>query len=154
LKTIGALLILALAGCASKGARDRADAGPNVSAMWKEYAASLNAGDTARWIALWTDDGVQLPPDEPAVVGKDRIRDRMQAGLDRFKFDMAITNEEVRSAGDLAFARGTYKATLTPKQGGKQIPIDGKFMTILIRQPDRSWKIHRDIFNSNVPPGK
>jgi len=97
---------------------------------------------------------VQLPPDEPAIVGKERIRQRMRAALDRFKFDMAISNEEAGTAGDLAFARGTYKATLTPKQGGKQIPIDGKFMTILVRQPDGSWKIHRDIFNSNVPPGK
>jgi uncharacterized protein (TIGR02246 family) len=152
--TTTAFLLLALLGCGSKSASDRTDPGPDVKAMWTEFAASLNAGDAERWLALWTDDGVQLPPDEPAIVGKERIRERMRAALDRFKFDMAIANEETRTAGDLAFARGTYKATLTPKQGGKQIPIDGKFMTILVRQPDGSWKIHRDIFNSNVPPGK
>ena len=77
-----------------------------------------------------------------------------RAVLDRFKFEIGITNEEVHTAGDLAFARGTYKATLTPKQGSGRIPIDGKYMTILVRQPDGSWKIHRDIFNSNVPAGK
>ena len=74
--------------------------------------------------------------------------------LDRFKFDIAITNEEVRTAGHLAFARGTYQATLTPKQDGDRIPIDGKYMTILVRQPNGSYKIHRDIFNSNIPPGR
>jgi uncharacterized protein (TIGR02246 family) len=121
-----------------------------AESIWKEYAASLNAGDIDRWVALWTDDGVQMPPDEPPVVGKEKIRARNGAGLQKFKFDMSITNQEIQTAGDLAYARGTYKATLTPKQGGTSIPIDGKYMTILTRQPDGSWKIHRDIFNSNV----
>jgi uncharacterized protein (TIGR02246 family) len=152
--TTTAILVFAMLGCGSKSISDRRDSGPDVSAIWREYSASLNAGDADRWTALWTEDGVQMPPDEPAVVGKARIRERIGAALDRFKFDMTITNREMRTAGDLAFARGTYKATLTPKQGGKQIPIDGKFMTIMVRQPDASWKIHRDIFNSNVPPGK
>ena len=127
----------------------------SVEAIWKEYAASLNAGDIDRWVALWTDDGVQLPPDEPPVVGKDKIRARNRAVLQKFNFDMGITNQEVHTAGDWAYSRGVYRATLTPKQGGTPIPIDGKFMTILARQGDGSWKIHRDIFNSNgAPAGK
>ncbi|HEU4682596.1 MAG TPA: nuclear transport factor 2 family protein, partial [Gemmatimonadales bacterium] len=113
-----------------------------------------NAGDIDRWVALWTEDGIQMPPDEPAVVGKERIRARNQHVLDQFTFDIGITNEESRTAGDWGFARGTYKATLTPKKGRKSIPINGKYMTILARQGDGSWKIHRDIFNSNVQPGK
>lgn len=145
---------IGLAGCASQQAPDQAAATAAINEIWKEYSASLNAGDMNRWVALWTDDGVQMPPDEPAVVGKDRIRARNQAVADRFKFDIGITNEEVRTAGDWAFARGTYKASLTPQQGGKPIPIDGKYMTILARQRDGSWKIHRDIFNANVAPGK
>ena len=71
--------------------------------------------------------------------------------LDRFAFNMKISNEEVRAGGDWAFARGTYQATLTPKAGGAAGSIDGKYMTILTRQADGSWKIYRDIFNSNVP---
>ncbi len=145
---------IGLAGCASQKAPDQASATAAINDIWKEYSASLNAGDIDRWVALWTEDGVQMPPDESAVVGKDRIRARNQAVADRFKFDIGITNEEVHTAGDWAFSRGTYKATLTPKAGGKQIPIDGKYMTILARQGDGSWKIHRDIFNSNGAAGK
>jgi uncharacterized protein (TIGR02246 family) len=123
-----------------------------VEGIWKEYAASLNAGDIDRWVALWTDDGVQLPPDEPPVVGKDKIRTRNGAVLQKFNFDIGITNQEAHAAGDWGFSRGVYRATLTPKQGGAPISIDGKYMTILARQKDGSWKIHRDIFNSNGPP--
>ena len=147
--------LIGLAGCNSRqAAPDQAAAAAAVNEIWKEYSASLNAGDLDRWMALWTEDGIQMPPDEPAVVGKERIRARNQRVADQFKFDIAITNAEVRTGGDWAFSRGTYRATLTPKQGGKPIPIDGKYMTVLTRQGDGSWKIHRDIFNSNVPPGK
>jgi uncharacterized protein (TIGR02246 family) len=147
--------LIGLAGCASQqAAPDQAAAAAAVNEIWKEYSASLNAGDLDRWMTLWTEDGIQMPPDEPAVVGKESIRARNQRVLDQFSFNIAITNAEARTAGDLAFARGTYKASLTPKQGGNPIPIDGKYMSILSRQSDGSWKIHRDIFNSNVPPGK
>ena len=142
--------VVAFSGCGSQVGGNQADATRAVEDIWKEYSASLNAGDLERWLALWTDDGIQMPPGEPAVAGKERIRTRNGSFLDQFKFDMGITNEEVRVAGDWAFARGTYKASLIPKQGGAPVPINGKYMTILARQGDGSWKIHRDIFNSNV----
>lgn len=123
-----------------------------VEGIWQEYAASLNAGDLDRWLSLWTDDGIQMPPGESLVVGKDRIRKRNQGFLDRYEFDMNISNQEIETAGDWAYSRGVYKATLTAKSGGDVIYVDGKYMTILKRQSDGSWKIHRDIFNSNVAP--
>ncbi|HEY4648681.1 MAG TPA: SgcJ/EcaC family oxidoreductase [Gemmatimonadales bacterium] len=123
-----------------------------VENVWKEYAASLNAGDIDRWMALWTEDGVQLPPNEPPVVGKEKIRARNGAVLQTFTFEIGITNQEVSTAGDWAYSRGSYRATLTPRGGGPAIPVDGKYMTILTRQPGGGWKIHRDIFNSNVAP--
>lgn len=93
-----------------------------------------------------------MPPDSPPIVGKEQIRTRNKAVLDRFTFDLNITNEEVRVAGEWAFSRGIFKATLRPKGGGKITLVDGKYMTILQRQADGSWKVYRDIFNSNVPP--
>ncbi len=149
-RVLSVCAVIAFSGCASQGGRDQKDATRAVEDIWKEYSASLNAGDLERWLALWTDDGIQMPPGEAAVAGKERIRTRNGGFLDQFKFDMGITNEEVRVAGDWAFARGTYKASLIPKQGGAPVPINGKYMTILARQGDGSWKIHRDIFNSNV----
>ena len=123
-----------------------------INQIWKEYASSFSEGDIDRWMSLWTDDGVQMPPEAPANVGKEKIRAANKETLDHFAFDMRITNEEIQVAGGWAFSRGTYTATMTPKNGGKDIPIDGKYMTILKRQTDGSWKIHRDCFNSNVPP--
>jgi uncharacterized protein (TIGR02246 family) len=139
-------------GCSTQREADVEAAMTAVDEIWQRYSSSLNSGDIDAWIALWTDDGIQMPPNSPPVVGKDQIRERNKGVLDQFSFDIGITNEEVGVAGDWAYARGTYTASLTPKNGGEAIFIDGKYMTIFGRQPDGSWKIHRDIFNSNLPP--
>ena len=123
-----------------------------VLANWREYEASILAGDPDRWIALWADDGVQLPPGNPPVVGKAAIYDRISADLAAFEYsEFVINNEDVEVNGDLAFARGAYVVTLAAKDGGDPISVNGKYMTIMRQQPDGSWKIYRDIFNSNVP---
>lgn len=122
-----------------------------VDAIWREYEASLAAGDVDRWMDLWTDDGVKLSPGLLPIEGKDAIREYLTPRLDAFAYDMTITNEEIQVGGEWAMARGVYIATLTPRAGGDDIPVDGKYMTLLQRQNDGSWKIHRDIVNSNVP---
>ena len=71
---------------------------------------------------------------------------------DRVTFDMDITNEEVEVAGDWAFSRGTYTLTTTPKESGQPVFIDGRYITIFTRQPDGSWKRHREIFNYEAFP--
>lgn len=123
-----------------------------VDSIWEEYSASLNAGDVDRWVELWTEDGVQMPPGEPYVEGKEAILARNAQAFAPFDVEMEIENLEVGSGPEWAFARGVYSAMLTPKEGGSVVPVDGKYMTILQQQPDGTWKVHRDIFNSNVPP--
>ena len=142
---------LLLAGCSPRRGADSQTVTAAVNAISTRYSSALNAGDLDSWLSLWTDDGIQLPPGEPPVVGKDQIRARNQGLLDEFTVNLSSTSAEVGVAGDWAFDRGAYTATLTPKGGGRTIPIDGKYLTILKRQPDGSWKIYRDIFNSNGP---
>ena len=151
---VAAVLILLIStGCSSKTEINTDADVAAINEIWKSYSSSLNDGDIDSWLSLWTEDGVQMPPDEPRVVGKDQLRQRNGGALDLFAVDIEITNEEVEVDGSLAFSRGHYVATFSPKDGAPPIPVDGKFITILKRQTDGSWKIHRDIFNSNVAPG-
>ena len=123
-----------------------------IEDLFTEYGASLGAGDAERWIALWTEDGVQLPPGAPPNVGRDAIYASIKAALEQFAFeDMEIDVEEVLVADDLAIARGMYTVTYVPHDGSASIPVDGKYTSTFQRQPDGSWKLYRDIFNSNVP---
>lgn len=123
-----------------------------INDLLNQYALAINAGDMNLWISLWADDGIQMPPDNPAVIGKEKIRARMQSSFNLYNWKMTIDGEEVRVAGDWAFTRGTYTYTLTPKEEGETIKGTGKYLTILEKQDDGSWKLARDCFNNNAPP--
>ena len=123
-----------------------------VNDIWPQYCASLIDGDMDRWISLWADDGIQMPPDTPARKGKEKIREANQLLLDLYHWDIAAINvEETHVAGDWAFSRGNYTWAWTPKDGSEKMAGTGKFLTIFQRQEDGSWKIARDCFNGNGP---
>jgi uncharacterized protein (TIGR02246 family) len=117
-----------------------------------QYAATCHAGDLEGWISLWTNDGIQMYPGAPQRVGKEQIRAGMKPAFDQFILKIVIApNPEVRVSGDLGFMRGTYTLSMIPKAGGEESIYDGKYLTILEKQTDGSWKMLRDCFNSNVP---
>lgn len=125
-----------------------------VYKVWDEYVVACHAGDLERWMDLWIDGGIQMPPDVPRRVGKDAIREGMRPGFEAFDMsDMVIETTEVRILGDQAYSHGTYTFDMTPKGGGKSMSLSGKFLDILERQPDSSWKIAIDCHNYNVPLG-
>jgi uncharacterized protein (TIGR02246 family) len=126
-----------------------------IKEMLDRYAAITNAGDWDLWISLWADDGVQMPPDDPARIGKEQIRAGMKPLFDQMDIDIAIHSiEDARIYGDLGFTRCTYTLKATPKAGGETITVmpDGKALTLYGRQPDGSWRIVYDCFNSNTAP--
>lgn len=152
--SIGVLVALTFV-LAGGVAFNTADAESDVAAINKIfdlYAKGVNTGDAALWGSLWDDKGIQMPPDAPAVLGKAQIRAGAESRFPQFNTQIAIANEETWVFGNLAFSRGTFTRSRTPKAGGETTLYNGKYLTILKKQPDGSWKIFRDIFNSNVPP--
>lgn len=148
----GLFAFLVLVGPSVAEADTNADAAA-IEAIWPAYANIVEAGEVDAYLALWTDDGIQMPPDEPPVAGKERIRERFLAVDEQVTFGYNIENQEVVVADDVAYSRGVFTGTVTPKDGGESTHLVGKYMTIFRRQPDGTWKIHRDIWNFDVAPG-
>jgi len=125
-----------------------------VKDMLNQYAKGCRTGDFDFWMSLWADDGVQMPPDAPARVGKEQIRENMKPVFDQFNLKIGVDIVEGKVYGDLGLTRCTYTLDLSPKAGGETIHAmsDGKALTVYGRQSDGSWKIVYDCFNSNVSP--
>ena len=118
-----------------------------IREIYNTYTTSRVAGDAQAWLSLWDADGIQMPPDMPA-----RGKDVLDMGIPKaFSAIPAkavnINPEEIVVAGDWAYSRGNYTADQVMQ--GKDVHIDGKFLTIFRRQDDGTWKIYRDIFNFN-----
>jgi len=156
------VIALTLSACAQQpatvseqvvgGGADAAAFEAAVLETWEAYSATVNAGDVEGWIALWDNEGVQMPPNAPAVRGKPAIREAFSNALKLVDFEeFTIGNEEVEVFGNFGFARGTYSFVNVMVEG-EPAQFDGKYLTIFRRQPDGSWKIYRDCFNASTPP--
>jgi uncharacterized protein (TIGR02246 family) len=117
-----------------------------IGRIHEEYVAAHNASDPDRLMALWTDDAVLMPMDEPAISGKQAIGEHYEEFFDQSPSEIALEAVETRVAGDWAFERVQITVTLP---GGKEGTrhADVKYLWILQRQSDGSWKIARAIYN-------
>jgi uncharacterized protein (TIGR02246 family) len=123
-----------------------------IKRLREVHIAALNDGDADAWAGTFTDDGVQMPPNAPANIGHEGILKWSRGFLAPFRIRFALLVDEVQAASTWAFESGTYNIDLTPKSGGGSIQDVGKYITVYQRQPTGTWKIARDIWNSNNPP--
>jgi uncharacterized protein (TIGR02246 family) len=110
---------------------------------------AANAADAAGWAGLYTQDAIVLRPHAPAVQGRDAIQQWLATvpSISNAKGQSV----EIMGYGDLAYLRGTYSMTFTLP--GVPTPVDeqGKVLQIYRKQSDGSWKMTREIYNSDLP---
>ena len=75
-------VVLLVTSCTSKDGLDTEADTAAINAIWSSYVSSLEAGDIDAWLSLWTEDGVQMPPNEAPVIGKDKLRQRNEAAFE------------------------------------------------------------------------
>jgi uncharacterized protein (TIGR02246 family) len=102
-------------------------------------------------LSLWTDDGVLISPDGPAIQGKKAIVKQMEkyreAGKNYKVTEYEHKFEEIKIIDDWAFEWGNYRGTTEVIDTGERTTETGKLMRILKRQPDGHWKCARAIWN-------
>ena len=115
------------------------------------FATSATAKNFGAAAALYVDDASILPPNMPAIQGRQQIQKFLTdfPPISEFTFNVI----DVDGRDDLAYVRGNYAMTFTPP-GAAAVHDRGKYVEIWRKQPDGSWKIKWDIFNSDVEPGK
>ena len=150
------LLVLALvplAACAPK-VNDPADV-QAVTQTVEAFAKAMNAGDAEGLVAMMTDKSIYADNHFPVAVGKAAVQQMYTAQFSMFNSEFQAPVDEVRVAGDMAVARGTWTIKLTPKtEGMAPITDSGSWMSVSSRQADGTWKWDWLLPNSNQPmPG-
>jgi len=103
-------------------------------------------------MSLWDDNGVQMPPAAPAIIGKEGIRSGTEALFGLWEMEGDIFFEQAEVTGDWLFGTCTGIESLTPKAGGATMTLNAKDLWVLRRQADGSWKIRIDCWNFDGSP--
>jgi uncharacterized protein (TIGR02246 family) len=130
-------------------ASDRDAVRRQIEAADSQMAVAMGKGDTVGMYAAYADDAVMMMPGSAAMHGRAEMTKAMNVMMAQMTLkDPKFHIEDVLVGGDLAVETGTYEWTVQPKKG-KAFPDKGKYITIWQRQGDGSWKIVRDISNSD-----
>ena len=125
-----------------------------IKAADAAYAAALTSGNTDAVVAMYTSDAQLLPPGMPMSTGTDAIKQTMTGMMSTMKFTLRLTPGTVSGRGDMAYVVGAFHFSATMKDTTQAAPPpeDGKYVEVLMRQADGSWKLAVDIWNPNTMP--
>ena len=112
-----------------------------IKKITDDFNAAINAGDIDKLVSLYTDNVVRIPPNKPALIGKEANRSMFQEVLDNFTVQNEGVNVDLKVSGDLAFVRGSWTSTFTPKDEGEPLKYNGSFVFVIQKQPEGSWKV-------------
>lgn len=148
-----------LSGCepgppSTEDAESTADDVTQIEQMSAARAEAFNNSNAGGIAVHFTDDAVLMVPGRPAATGRDAVTAYYQSIFDAYEPTLDSRYEEVDVSGDLAYGRGIAEVTLVPKEGGEPVVSTSKYINILRRQPDGTWKTTHDIWNANAPPGE
>lgn len=148
LAALGLILLVISGACAPQAETvDPAAVRAAIEENNAQFEEAFNQGDAAAVAALYTEDAIAMPPGQEMASGRAAIEQGMNADLENFALSgLSLTTTDVEVSGDLAVEVGTYSI----KAG--DLEDNGKYVVVWKKQDDDTWKIHRDIWNSNVAP--
>jgi len=135
-----ALLVLPTAALAQQD--DHGKAG--LKKMTPRWQAAFNAGDAAGLAALYTKDGVLLPPNSAPVDGREAIEAFWAAALEGGATG-ELTPKGMHGMGEAAAEVGMYVLT-----GADGSHLDHGSYMLIYKQVDGEWQIANDIWNSDM----
>ena len=158
---LGTVVIGASSACRPKDGGDRetakavASLSPadqaGIRSVDSAFTAAANAGDADGVAATYAAAAALLAPNLPAQKGHDAIKSFWGGLLDAYTVRFEVASDTIEGRGDLAYNRGHYRFTAVPKAKGAPGTADeGKFIEILKKQPDGSWKYVLDMWSSNL----
>lgn len=138
--------VLFVAACAT-GTTTPASLSQSDSTEIRETLAGITtAGTTGHYRELgrfFTEDGVWMPSGQAAVQGRQQVQGWFTVGAKHWEHRIL----EMEGAGNLAYVRAAYSLNLDIPQF---VPVTGKALAVMRRQPDGSWLIARYAFSCDT----
>lgn len=119
-----------------------------IDAAWSQ---ALRDKDLDRVLSNYAEDASFLPPDEPIVVGRARIREwfAKRVTLPGYTATFAPTTVRVSASRDIAYELGTFRVSLDDPAGKPVLHI-GKHL-VTWEKRDGRWQVTAESINRDSP---
>jgi uncharacterized protein (TIGR02246 family) len=115
------------------------------------FASAANAGDAEKIAEVYAEDAALFAPNLPPQKGRAAVKAFWGGFLDAYTVRFEVVSDTIEGRGDLAYNQGHYRFTAVPKaKGVPGVADEGKFLEILRKQADGSWKYVVDMYSSNL----
>ena len=154
---VGLMLFVAQAGAAAQPsgghARGQSAGAAAITQVADAYVKASLAGDAKAIADLYTEDAVEMPPNQPLHKGRAAIQQYYEklfaSGVKLSAF--TLDHIETRATGESAYDVGTYRQSMTPPGGSGPSSESGKYVVIM-KRTGGIWKVAYAIYNSDQPP--
>jgi uncharacterized protein (TIGR02246 family) len=122
-----------------------------VKHFYRDWYRAIIEGPEG-FAAAFASDGVLMPPDAPAVVGREAIKKwRVSQANAPFRIVPESANQdEIRVEGYAAYVRTTLRGRRTPRDGGEAVPFEEKYLDLLRKTEDGGWEFVARMWNNNA----
>jgi uncharacterized protein (TIGR02246 family) len=148
---VATVLVLAISGCAPQ-VDVEADKAAIRDLSDVQWLNAEQAKDVDSVLSVFADNASLFPPNASIVTGIEAIRARLSEEYSgpRVAISWQTTKVEVSRSGDLAYSHGTHEVTVNDPEGNP-VTDKGKWVTVWEKQPDGTWKVVADIWNTDQP---
>ena len=117
-----------------------------------QWVDTYNRNDWTALAKQFTEEAVMMPPNSPAVRGREAIAAWESANETGFR--IALKPNDITLIGDTAIIRGRSCVFIpvSEVEGGMGVDV-GKYLEIRQRTANGDWLVSQDIFNSDLPVG-
>ena len=122
------------------------DVRAGIDAANQNFMTNCAQQDAAGLASLYTSSGCVMPTNSDIISGAGNIQGFWQGVFDMGIKEAALETIDLEEHGDTAIETGRY----TLKADGGAVADRGKYI-IIWKNEGGSWKLHKDIFNTNQP---
>ena len=130
---------------------DTSDARSRIMATSREFSARYERGDAAGMAALYTPDGVILPPGRNASSGVRALTAYWTLAPGTRVLEHRATPDSIVVAGSVAYDWGTFRVRTQDSTGTTREGF-GKYVIVWRESPPGTWRMHLDIWNASPRP--
>ncbi len=134
-------MLLVTAGCI----QDSIGQDGPVRAEGSRWAEYYKAGDLDSLMTLYTDDAIVALHGQPALYGKDAVREYFSTRIGKADAEFELDYELEEIHGDIAYIISKYWLVAKNRETGDTYKDAGRSLLVYKRGPDGNWLIAADI---------